>query len=173
MDNSPQQLAAAQRAADRLGIPCQFVLADLLKLPDDLLRAEFDLVFSAWVTAWIGNLSRWFSNVAQALKPGGVFLLSGGHPLTAFVAQQQQEERARSSYYQEGPFYEKADQSPKWNPAGDLYTTIEWQPTLSSIVTAVAQSGLRITHLFELSDAAAKYGLPGYPYEFLIRAVKE
>jgi SAM-dependent methyltransferase len=173
VDNSPQQLAAAQRAADRLGVSCQLVLADLLKLPDDLLRAEFDLVFSAWVTAWIGNLPRWFNNVAQALKPGGVFLLSGGHPLTAFLAEQQQGARARSSYYQEGPFYEKADQSSTWNPAGDHYTTIEWQPTLSSIVTAVAQSGLRITHLLELGDAAAKYGLPGYPQEFLIRAVKE
>lgn len=173
VDNSPEQLAAAQRAADRLGVSCQLVLADLLNLPADLLRAEFDLVFSAWVTTWIGDLPRWFSNVYQALKPGGLFLLSGGHPLTAFFAEQRQGEKTRASYYEEGPFYAQADQSAIWNPAGDPYNTIEWQPTLSSIVTAVAQSGLQITHLLEVGDAAAKYGLPGYPLEFLIRAVKE
>lgn len=155
-----------------LGVLCQLVLADLLKLPADLLRAEFDLVFSAWVTTWIGDLRCWFNHVFQALKPGGVFLLSGGHPLTAFVAEQQQGKSARSSYFQEGPFYAESSQSPSWNPASDHYTTIEWQPTLSSIVTAVAQADLRITHLLEVGDAAAKYGLPGYPLEFLLRAVK-
>lgn len=173
VDNSPQQLAAAQRAADRLGVSCRLVLADLLKLPDELLCAEFELVFSAWVTAWIGDLPRWFDLVYQALKPGGIFLLSGGHPLTAFCEEQRQATTARSSYCQEGPFYEESGQSTTWNPAGDHYTTIEWQPTLSSIVTAVAQAGLRITHLHEVGDAAAKYGLPGYPLEFLLRAVKE
>lgn len=173
VDNSPEQLAAAQRAADRLGVSCQLVLADLLNLPDDLLHTEFDLVFSAWVTAWIGDLPRWFSTVYQALKPGGLFLLSGGHPLTAFLAEQQQEKRTRASYHKEGPFYAQADQSATWNPAGDSYTTIEWQPTLSSLVTAVAQSGFRITHLLEVGDGASKYGLPGCPQEFLIRAVKE
>ena len=172
VDNSPQQLAAAQRAADRLGIPCQLVLADLLKLPDSLLQAEFDLVFSAWVTAWIGDMPRWFDKVFQALRPGGVFLLSGGHPLTTFIAEQRQGEGRRDSYFQEGPFYEEAVQSSAWNPAHDSYTTIEWQPTLSTIVTAVAQAGLRVTHLLELGDASAKYELPGYPQEFLVRAVK-
>ncbi|MEZ4726770.1 MAG: hypothetical protein R3E79_06515 [Caldilineaceae bacterium] len=109
----------------------------------------------------------------QALKPGGILLLSGGHPLTVFTAEQQQGECARHSYFQEGPFYEEASASAIWNPAGDRYATIEWQPTLSSIVTAVAQTGLRITHLQEVGDAAVKYELPGYPLEFLLRAVKE
>lgn len=173
VDNSPQQLAAARRAADELGLSCHLVLADLLNLPENLLQAEFDLVFSAWVTAWIGDLPHWFNSVALALKADGVFLLSGGHPLTIFFGEQQRGEAARTSYFQAGPFYEAADVTPMWNPAADRYTTVEWRPTLSSIVTAIAQSGLRITHLLELGDATAKAGLPGYPGEFLVRAVKD
>jgi SAM-dependent methyltransferase len=175
VDNSFRQIAAAQRAADALGVPCRLVLADLLDLPDDLLRAAFDIVVSAWVTAWIGDLSRWFQSAACALKPGGVFLLSGRHPLAAFFAEQQRSEAVRENYFQEGPFFAEAEQSAAWNPAGDRYMTIEWRPTLSNIVTAVAQSGMRITHLAELGvgDATAKDGLPGYPEEFLLRAVND
>lgn len=173
IDNSPLQLAAAQRAATRLAVSCHLVQADLLNLPEHLLQAEFDIVFSAWVTAWIGDLRRWFDQVARALKPGGIFLLSGQHPLTAFFGEQQRKETARTSYFQEGPFYAEADPSPIWNPTGERYTTIEWHPTLSSIVTAVAQAGFRVTHLLELGDASAKDGLTGYPGEFLIRASKD
>ena len=174
VDNSPRQLAAAQRAADALGVSCRLVLADLLDLPNELLQAGFDIVFSAWVTAWIGDLPRWFHSAAAALKPGGVFLLSGRHPLAAFFAEQQRREAVRENYFQEGPFFAESDQSAAWNPSGNRYMTIEWRPTLSSIVTAVAHSGLRITHLLEVGvgDATAKDGLPGYPEEFVVRAVK-
>lgn len=60
-----------------------------------------------------------------------------------------------------------------WNPAGDSLMTIEWSHNLDSIVTAVAQAGLRISHLLEMGDAKEKYNLPGYPKEFHLRATKE
>src|SRR3989442_12688656 len=50
VDNSPVQLAAAQRTADALGVRVRLVQADLLNLPEELLRGEFDLVFSSYVT---------------------------------------------------------------------------------------------------------------------------
>ena len=49
VDNSPVQLASARRNAEKLGVECRLVQADLLRLPDDLLQGEFDIVFSAWV----------------------------------------------------------------------------------------------------------------------------
>ncbi len=173
VDNSPLQLAAAQHAATQLSLSCRFVQTDLLTLPENLLQTQFDIVFSAWVTAWIGDLQRWFTDVALALKLGGIFLLSGRHPLADFFAERAQSETARMSYFQEGPFYEKANRSVTWNPAAEQYTTIEWKPTLGNIVTAIAQSGLRTTHLLELGDTNGKDGLIGVPGEFLIRATKE
>jgi len=173
VDNSPLQIAAATRAAERLGIACKLVVADILHLPEDLLQGDFDVVFSSWVTAWIGDVSRWMELVSLALKPGGVFLLSGGHPVTAFVSDLQEAPPLRYSYFAEGPFREEGGVSREWNPAGDPQPTIEWRPTLSRLVTSVAQAGLRISHLIEAGDAQAKFHLAGYPAAFHLRATKE
>ena len=90
VDNSPVQLASARRNAERLGVECRLVQADLLRLPEDLLQGEFDIVFSAWVEAWIGDLDGWFANAKRALKPGGRFLLNGGHPVSQYVQEMEQ-----------------------------------------------------------------------------------
>ncbi len=176
VDNSPAQLGAAQRAADTLGVSCQLVLADLLRLPEDLLRGEFDICFSAYVTAWIGDLDRWFEGVHRALRPGGVFLLSGGHPLSGFFGELERGEARRGSYFEEGPFVETgAEPSAAWNPRGEPYTIVEWSWMLGTIVTALARAGLRISHLIECGEelARTKMGVTaGYPGEIVIRAVK-
>jgi len=175
VDNSPRQLEATQRNADKLGLSCRLILADLLRLPDDLLNGQFDIVFSFWVTAWIGDLERWFRNVFLALKPGGFFLLGGKHPVAAFFQDIEKGESFRNSYFSEGPFIfdicEEPDETDSWNPAGDLLTTTEWCHTLGSIVTAIAQSDLRVSHLLELPDREGKR--PERPDWFILRAIKD
>lgn len=175
VDNSPRQLAAAQRAADALGLSCRLVLADLLRLPEELLRGEFDIVFSSHVTAWIGDLEGWFSAAFRALKAGGVFLLAGGHPLSGYFGDAQRGKTHRRSYFETGPFvFESRGASKEWNPAGDRRTAVEWSYTLGETVTAVARAGFRITDLVERGDSAPKTGLPaGYPGVFIVRAMKE
>jgi SAM-dependent methyltransferase len=175
IDNSPRQLAAAQRAAETLGLSCRLALADLLRLPDDLLRGGFDVVFSSHVTAWIGDIGAWFAGAHRALKPGGVFLLMGGHPLSGYFGDVQRGGTYRRTYFEPGPFvFESKGASREWNLAGDRRTAVEWRHTLGDIVTAIAHAGFRITDLVERGDSAPKTGLPsGYPGEFIVRAVKE
>ena len=182
VDNSPVQLASALRNAERLGVECRLVQADLLRLPEDLLQGEFDIVFSAWVEAWIGDLDGWFGNVRRALKTGGRFLLNGGHPVSQYVQQMEQGDPLRDSYFDEGPYF--LDESPEdpWNPAGDPgnpLTTIEWGHTLGSLVTAAAGAGLRIDTLLELpdtdetrSDYGVEYGVKGRPGRIILAATK-
>lgn len=168
---------AARRAAERLGLSCRLICEDFLRLPEELLQAEFDVVFSSSATAWIGDLDRWFANVYRALKPGGVFLLSGAHPLSRFFGEMQRGERRRRSYADEGPFFETSDAvSAEWNPMGETQTTVEWTWTLGSLLTAMAQAGLGITHVIEQDEelAQAKMGLSaGYPGEIVVRAIKD
>ena len=185
VDDSSVQLAAAQRNAEKLGIECTLAQADLLRLPEDLLQDEFDIVFSAWVTAWIGDLEGWFDNAHRALKPGGWFLLNGGHPLSSHMTAVDEGDDYRDSYFDEGPFTfhedpsEESDPSKSWNPAGDQLTTIEWVPTLGSIVTAVAKVGFHIDTLLELPDSeinradyGTNYGAKGRPNHFILAATK-
>ncbi|MAF11532.1 hypothetical protein CMK11_13870 [Candidatus Poribacteria bacterium] len=80
VDNSPTQLEAGRRNIDmltqagRLTSACSLILSDILRLPPELLAGEFDIVYSGWVTSWIGDLDLCFQNVRRALRDGGVFL---------------------------------------------------------------------------------------------------
>ena len=182
VDNSPVQLASARRNAERLGVECRLVQADLLNLPDDLLQGEFDIVFSAWVESWIGDLDGWFGSAWRALKPGGRFLLNGGHPISNYVQAVEQGDTLRDSYFDEGPYFLDEASGDPCNPPGDPsnpVTTIEWGHTLSSLVTAVARAGLRIDALLELpdtdetsSDYGIEYGVKGRPGRIILAATK-
>ena len=185
VDNSPVQLAASQRNADKLAVECRLIQADLLRLPEELLRGEFDIVFSAWVTAWIGDLDLWFGSAYKALKSGGCFLLNGGHPLSAHVKNVEDGEIYRDSYFDEGPFTsgpdpsEESDPSTSWNPSRDRLTTTEWAPTMGSMMTAVAKVGFYIDTLLELpethisrADYGMGYGAKGRPSHFILAATK-
>ena len=103
--------------------------ADLLRLPEDLLRGEFDVVFTAWVQAWIGDLDVWFGSAWRALKPGGRFLFNGGHPVSHYVQEIEEGEPLRDSYFDVGPYYLEESPDDPWNlpvdPAEPL-TTVEW-----------------------------------------------
>ncbi len=182
VDNSAVQLEAARRNTDKLGVECRLMQADLLRLPEDLLQGEFDIVFTAWVSTWIGDLVGWFTNARRALKPGGRFLLNGGHPVSQYVQALERGDPLRDSYFDEGPYY--LDESPDdpWNPPVDPaepLSTIEWGHTLGSLVTAVARSGLRIDSLMELpdtdetrSDYGVEYGVKGRPGRIILAATK-
>ena len=183
VDNSPVQLASALRNAERhMGVECRLVQADLLRLPEDLLQGEFDIVFSAWVEAWIGDLDGWFGNAGALSSP------AGGSSSTAVIPSPSTYRRwSRASdsgipTSNEGPYF--LDESPgdPWNPAGDPgnpLTTIEWGHTLGSLVTAVARAGLRIDTLLELpdtdetrSDYGVEYGVKGRPGRIILAATK-
>ena len=182
VDNSPMQLASALRNAEKLGVECRLVQADLLRMPEDLLQGEFDIVFSAWVTTWIGDLDGWFAGARRALKPGGRFLLNGGHPVSQYVQHIEGGDPLRDSYFDEGPYF--LDESPEdpWNPPVDPenpLTTIEWGHTLGGLVSAVAGAGLCIDALLELpdtdetrSDYGIDYGVNGRPGRIILAATK-
>ncbi len=172
VDNSPVQLAAARRNAEKLGVECHLIQADLLRLPGELLLGEFDIVFSAWVTAWIGDLELWSGSAYKALKPRGRFLLNGGHPLSAYVKAIEDGDTHKDSYFDNGPFTFGQDPSEE--------TTIEWGPTLGSMVTAAAKVGFHIDALLELpeneitrSDWPMGYGVKGRLSHFILAATKE
>ena len=127
----------------------------------------------------MGDLATWFAAAHRALKPGGIFLLTGGHPLSGYFGDAQRGETSRGTYFETGPFVLDSDSASKewakeWNPAGDARTAVEWRHTLGNIITAIAHAGFRVTDLVERGDATPKTGLPsGYPGQFIVRAVKD
>jgi ubiquinone/menaquinone biosynthesis C-methylase UbiE len=163
VDNSPTQLEAGQRnietlrEAGKLTTSCSLVLSGILQLPSNLLSGQFDIVYSGWLTCWIGDLDLWFGDVYRALKDDGLFLLEAGHALLD----------KENPYFAAGPRINRQTKPSSWNPLGESFTTVEWTHTLGDIVTSVAQSGLRITHLTEFPDDDL-----ALPASYALRAVK-
>jgi hypothetical protein len=88
-------------------------------------------------------------------------------------------ETVQDSYFNEGPFTFDERPADPWNPQSESLTAIEWAPTLGSMVTAVARSGLRIDALLELPDTdetradyGIGYGTKGRPGRFILAATR-
>ena len=105
-------------------------------------------------------------------------VLSSANPLTLFYRERQRDPAGDwQSYFDEGPFIEQLGGESggyhQWNPAHDELTTVQWMHTLGHLLTAVAQSGLRITDVVEGPDGAEVYGIAGGPCDLFIRATKD
>ena len=173
VDNSPKQLEAAQRNAEKLGISCKWVQADLVRLADHIERGDFDIAFSLWVTAWIGDKEAWFRSVYRALKPGGIFILGGGHPVGGYLEEIADGLDDRDSYFEEGPFTYESDEAHSFNPAGEWLKTVEWSHTMGSMITTLGHVGFRITDLLELpedKEEDERRPVKGLPGSFILRA---
>ena len=58
----------------------------------------------------------------------------------------------------------------------DTLTTVQWMHTLEHVPTAMAQAGLRVTHVLELPEEASGPGvrvLHCGPAELIVRATKD
>lgn len=120
VDPSPQDLAAARANAPTAA----FVHAELDRLPLELLRSRFHLVYAARGTlAEVGDVEAFVHGVLGALRPGGFLLLHDEHPI---VHRLDPLLHWRSDYFD-----------------GQM-------PRLDELVTAIARSGLAVRRLEEL-----------------------
>ena len=109
---------------------------------------------------WINDLEAWAGVVYRLLKPGGLLFVFEGHPLANIWAIEGSELRLDpdpryGDYFHEGAIedasgwptaYIPADDVP---PLGQQAKKYEYQWTLGHILTALAQSGLRLERLEE------------------------
>jgi SAM-dependent methyltransferase len=177
VDISEQQIALAERKAADAGLICRFVAADLYALPSDVRDGRFELVYAGvGVLTWLPDIWRWAEVVAAALRPAGRLLLFDGHPIPKCLSAQDGVLRVDGDYFgRDRPIYGRG-----WRhfrgaeAASETHVQFVWP--LGDVVTALAQTGLRLERLEEfptgaewhLGDGGAeRYRLPG---EFLLVA---
>lgn len=144
-------LEPARARASRLGLDVRFVAADVLDLPEDLLRGSFHVVYtSGGVLVWLPALEPWAMGIERALSRGGRLVLEEEHPLAQTLRVRDGAIEMEDDYFQRG----RAEEDPPgWSHFDDQGTATEtkygfvWP--LGDVVTALASAGLRIERVEE------------------------
>ncbi|MDR1999357.1 MAG: class I SAM-dependent methyltransferase [Frankiaceae bacterium] len=156
VDFSPAALASARRLAARVGFDAVWVQADVLDAAAAVRAApeapdDFDVVYtSIGAICWLGDLRRWAAQIAQLLRPGGLFYIRDGHP--AMVALNARAPELHTAYRYFGDGAPSAwDNEGTYSGEGALehQRTYQWPHALSEIVNAVIGAGLRVERLDE------------------------
>jgi SAM-dependent methyltransferase len=140
VDYSEVAVAAAQRRAIQLGVPCRYVVAVLPGAP--LASASADVVYTGkGALIWLPDLERWARDVARLLKPSGYLFVYEEHPAAALWSWDPDEPRIRA----DRSYFDRTHVDDSFPGGG----ATRWQWTLGDVVTAVVDAGLQVVHLSE------------------------
>lgn len=149
-DFSPEAIALAHQLSAEIGVPAEFVCANLYDLPSQL-AGDFDIVFASYgVLCWLPRLKGWAEVIAHFVAAGGFFYIVEQHPAGNVFAERDGELVAAEPYFDVGPFIETSDGSYADRSAVlKNKTTHEWQHPLSEILNALIGAGLCVEFLHE------------------------
>jgi SAM-dependent methyltransferase len=192
-DFSAESIALATSLAGELELDARFVESDVYDLPAKL-AGDFDIVYtSGGVLGWLPDIRRWAAVVAHFVRAGGTFYISEVHPV--FEAFEYDgvgpgEIRLQHPYWEHAEplsFKVEGSYADRSADVGDL-TEYGWNHAMGEIVTALAETGLRIDFLHEFpflgwrADALVdghdgRFRLPGeldgrLPLSFSLKASK-
>lgn len=191
MDFSEKAIKYARELNDELGLNCKFVQSDIYDLKNNL-DGQFDIVFTSYgVLAWLPDIKGWAETVAHFLKPGGTFFIAEIHPISSMFEDKGGDNELKLKY----PYFHTDDpiefdtEGSYADPTAEMKTEkeYEWFHSLSDVVNALIQAGLKIEYLNEydytvyqqfafLKKEGRKYlmpdGMPKPPLLFSIKATK-
>lgn len=159
VDFSPAALASAARLAQRRGVAAAWVETDVLEAAAAVRAAaargettpDFDVVYtSIGAICWLDDLDRWAAQVAQLLRPGGLFYIRDGHPAMYALDENAPDLRTVYRYFNDGAAQVWDDDTTYSGTGTVAHTrTYEWPHPLSEVVNAVIGAGLRVERLDE------------------------
>jgi len=192
VDFSDEAIKLANQLSEQAKLKANFICANVYDLPS-VLDEKFDIAYtSVGVLCWLNDLKKWAEVIAHTLKPGGIFYICDGHPLSHIFDVDEKEN-----------FIPKHDYFPKNEPmefiadgsyaAKDKHmeptTEYEWNHSLSEIINSLINAGLRIQFLneypfssmqiysFTEQDENGYYRIPKtkiqIPIIFTLKAVKD
>jgi len=166
LDFSPTAIAEARALARRSDADIDFVESNVYDAVTALGAEQFDLVFTGiGALCWLPDVRRWADVVAALLKPGGRLFIREGHPMLWALADTSSPD---DKLVVEHPYFETAeplvyDEGGTYVETDVVFTTTtshSWNHGLGEIITALFDSGLRLTQFVE-HDSVPWNALPG------------
>jgi len=149
VDFSEIAIAKAQElaAAVHLSASAQFICCNIYDLHQHLLLQQsenlFDIVFASYGTVnWLPDINRWAQVVSSCLKAGGIFVMVEFHPILDMFDNSYT--RIEHSYFNQGPIVNEFEGTYADRTAPIRNRSVEWCHTLSDVIQALIQNGLRI-----------------------------
>jgi len=150
LDFSAPAISAASSLAASLGLPAEFVVADVYDAVPAFGGRRFDVVYTGTgALVWLPDISRWARVVAGLLEPGGFLYLVEGHPFVQVLESGAAGLFVARDYFDAGPQVEDYPYTYTDGPALSHSRQVEFQHRLGEIVTSLVQAGLRIEFLHE------------------------
>ncbi|MFH1833196.1 MAG: class I SAM-dependent methyltransferase [Candidatus Levyibacteriota bacterium] len=146
VDFSDDSIRLAKKLSKEINTPATFICSDIYKLPK-VLNKKFDVIFTSHgVLCWLSNIKKWAKIINHFLKDGGMFYIVDVHPFTNILSH---DFKLFYKYFKKGPYI---DDSPgtytDWN-ANVKGPTYEWSYTISDVINAFIEEGLKIEYVHE------------------------
>lgn len=139
LDLSRRQIGFARELLERNGVTAQLFESPMEQNPG-LPQNYFDLVFSIYAIGWTADLGQTLAQIAGYLKPGGVLVFSGEHPVYHCIEYGNGRYAVVQSYHEEGPVYIDSWQGEP--------TVQHWRQT-STYLNGLVAAGLIIEQVVE------------------------
>lgn len=145
LDFSPAANEAGRLLADEIGVDAEFVTSDVYEAPTALNGRRFDIVYTGvGALCWLPDMRRWAQTVADLLNEGGVLYLVEFHPAGDILDDATGSRLTGDYFSDEALVYEFAGTYADSTADTRNNLQVEFRHSLGSILTAVAEAGLRL-----------------------------
>lgn len=146
VDLSNKAIDFAKQLSREINIPSKFICSDVYKL-QKILNKKYDIIFASYgALCWLSDIKKFAKIVSDFLKKGGIFYIVELHPFTNILSC---DFKISYQYFDKIP---SMDDSPgtyaDWN-ANIKSPTYLWNYTMSDIINALTEEGLKINYLHE------------------------
>lgn len=146
VDLSDKAIDTARSLNSELGLDAEFICSDIYSLKENLDK-KYDIVFTSYgVLGWLPDLDKWAEIVSHFLKPGGTFYIIEFHPVVWMF--DLDISKIEYSYFNNETVVETIGTYAE--PENSFrHKSISWNHSLSSVISSLMKSGLRVTEFNE------------------------
>lgn len=146
VDFSDESISLAKKLSKEIHTPATFICSDIYTLPK-ALDEKFDIVFTSYgILCWLKDIKKWAKLISHFLKKDGTFYIVELHPFTNILSY---DFKLYYEYFKKGPYIDDSSGTyTDWEE--DIKgVTYEWSYTLSDVINALIDVGLKIEFVHE------------------------
>ena len=170
----------ALELAEAAGVRIDYILADVLKLSDDELTGDFDIVFAEMgILHYFTDLKPFMDIIYRLLGTNGLFVLRDFHPVSTKLISSRGSTANIRKHKVTGDYFDTTLEEKEISYAkyledeGEAKKVLLRKWNLGEIVSAVAASGLVIQKLDEEANLSSEVFDSGIPKTFTLMALKK